>query len=159
MPNRFDFNPQTQDIGFPIYPKGTYEFEIGEPKTYNRTAKNAGDPDRYGVSVLLKCSEGEMKGKVYNVNFDFSSDYGPANAMTFLVVASGHDANDEGVAAFRAETQGKDFTVDVEQKLLGDGWTECMKGQKVLGDMDTEADPNNVGKLRQKFPKWLPVQR
>lgn len=156
---RFDFNPKTVDIGFPLFPKDNYRFKIGEPKTYKFEAKDENSKDQEGISYLLKAVGGPMDGKPYMVRFNLSEDYGEQNAMTFLVCAMGLTPNDEGVKKFREAYGDKDFSVNTDEKTgAGEGW-HIAKEREIMIELDIveiKKGPRQ-GEKGQGFPKFSPV--
>lgn len=164
MSGRFSFNPNTTDIGFPVFPKGQFTFKIGEPKAFVRDGdESTGAKAKEGVSYLLRvvrsADHPDMVGKPYNASYDLSQDYGNQNFMQLLVAALGFKGDEAGVKAARAAVEGKNWDYNPADKTCGSGW-HVIKEREVTLEFDTPAanpkakDPT---KPQNSFPTYLPA--
>lgn len=160
----FEFNPNNVDIGFPLFPKGSYKFKISEPKSFRREQQvdGGGTVVKEGVSYMLTCVEdrdgNSMLGKKYNAQFDLTQDYGEQNAMKFLVAATGFKTTEDGVKAFREKYGSLSWRINPDDKSCGEGWhvaKELEVGVEHTTQIATKG--KNIGEQQQGFPVYFPV--
>lgn len=134
---RFDFNPSDVSSGLPVFPKGSYEVVLGEPKSFYRAGKN-GKPDNYGIFFKSKIGEGAHAGKplminCYQHNEDskgFSKQY-QMSALGFVPVKQDDD--------FNKAHGSEDWSFNTDDNSCGNGW-HLMKGQTIIIDFDIKMD-------------------
>lgn len=145
---RFSFNPNDIQVGFPVYPKGSYELELGEPKSQFFAGKD-GKADRVVVGWPAKIVEGEFKGKPYYVQADLNNEYGQQAAKAVVMAAKGFVPNQDNLAAFNAEYGKFDGDVNTDDRTCGEFW-HLAKGGRIVLDLDTDIVND---KQVQTFPK------
>lgn len=140
-------DPTKVAAGIPIYEKGSYEIELGEPKPFLRvtaSGKNAGQQN-HGVMFRCIIVEGPQKGKPYIHNCMMHTQESESFSKQFQLAAYGYERNDE--AKFDAnEGTNKDWSYDPVpegggEPTVGDGWRE-MKGKHVKIDLGVKEGLN-----------------
>lgn len=149
---RFDYNPNDIQVGFPVYPKNTYEIELGEPKSQFFQAKELGKEDRVMLGYPCKIVEGDYKGKPYYLSFDLNNEYGRQNAKSAVMAAKGVEPKEENLASFNEQYGNLDATVNTDDRSVGEFW-HLAKGGRILVDLDTDTAKDNPNKMVQKFPQ------
>jgi hypothetical protein len=140
----------------PIFPKGTYEYSVGEPKAFGGTNRK-GDP-KLGVRYSVRCEEvhdgdQKFKGKRTIVSLYVHTEDAQGMAKRFILAALGYAVNEQGEKEFDAEYKGRDWSIDPETGAVGDVWREPT-GKRVLSDCDIQA--GDEGAQFQAF-SWRPL--
>jgi len=149
---RFSFNPNDVQVGFPVFPKNSYELDIGEPKVKYYEGKE-GKPDRVMLGYPCKIVEGEFKNKPYYLQFDLNNEYGIQNAKAAVMAAKGFVPNQDNLATFNEQYGHLDGDVNTDDGTCGEFW-QLAKGGRIVVDLDTDINKES-GKLQQKFPQNL----
>lgn len=157
MSPRFEFDPSTVVASIEVFPKQEYEFVIGEPKAFKRTA-GEGDKehDSYGVRfpLALKAPDGyDGKRTVYSIYLH--SEGGQAMGKQFMMAALGFGKGIAEEKKYDAEVRGKDWGLDFETGGVGDAWREHT-GKRIIGLLD-QAKNNRTGDPMQQFVSWRPI--
>jgi hypothetical protein len=155
----FDFVPSEVEVGFPILPKGSYEIEVGEPKSFYRQgkadAKNPGTTkaDNHGVMYVSKVAEGSEKGKKYVVNCYMHTPESQSFSKQFMMAVLGFKKDQE--EQFNAHTANWNWRYNPQDKTCSDGWHN-LKNKRCIIDVDVVIDPVTQEKS-QKFIGYRPV--
>lgn len=160
------FDPTTVSALIQIFPKGTYEFSISEPKAYQRPNKEGKLTKgiRYGVTCEeVHDGDPNMKGERQFVNgYPSSADApdginegGLAFIKGFLLAAYGYERTTAGQREFDAAMKGKDWALDFESGACGDAWRD-VTGKRFLADMDTGINKDS-GEAQQKWSQFRKV--
>lgn len=151
----FDFNPGDVSVGIPVYDKGSYELEIGEPKSFYAQGKN-GKADNHGVRFVCKIADGPQKGKKYIVNCYMHTPESQSFSKAFLMAALGFDPKKDGnEAKFNEKYQNENWRYDPNTKTAGDMWHK-VTNQRVIVDLDTEIDKESDAK-KQVLKGYRPI--
>jgi len=159
---RYEFDPSKDQAGMVVLPKGTYEFIVGEPKSFIR--KNSKNEDSYGVRYPLTVADGEKKGTRISYSTYYQSEGGRGMAKQFLMAVLGYKARGEGSQGeedrFNNDFRGQDWSFDPEEGAVGDAF-RAVVGQRVIGILDVQPakdrDGNETGQENQQFVSWLPI--
>lgn len=154
---RFEFDPSTVVASIEVFPKQEYEFQIGEPKPFKRTA-GEGDKEHesFGVRFPLaikRPDEYSSKRTVYSIYLH--SEGGQAMSKQFMMAAMGFGKGAAEEKKYDAEVRGKDWSIDFETLGLGDAWRDHT-GKRVIGSLDI-AKNNRTGDPMQQFNSWRPI--
>lgn len=149
---RYDYDPSKVSASIEVFPKGEYEFIVGEPKAF---AGNGQKGPNYGVRYVLTCaSDGPMNGKKFFQSLWFHSEAaGPINKR-FMLAASGYNADKNSEQRYNTEAAGKDWSFDTDSGAVGDGYRELV-GKRVVADVDVTLGDN--GNEQQKVNAWRPL--
>lgn len=153
MPN-FNFNPADSSAGFPVYPKGTYEITLGEPKAFLRAGKN-GKEDNYGIAFISKISGAEDSkyiGKKFAVNiYQHTSESRDMGKLIQMAALGYTKQKEEDFDQFSAEL---DWSFNPDDNSVGSGWTEMAKNVLVV---DLDQKMNEDGDSQQVTKNWRPL--
>lgn len=157
----FDFNPNDVTVGFEIFPKGSYEIEVGEPKSFFKPGKE-GKLDNHGVRFMCKIADGDKKGRKYMVNCYMHTEESQAFSKQFLMAALGYDPKKlEDEQAFNAATANENWRYNPDDKSAGDMWHR-VKNQRLNVDLDVGIAPDtapNAGERQQKLVGYRPIKK
>lgn len=148
MSPRYNFDPSQASATIEVLPKATYEFQVGEPKSFIR--QNSKDEDSYGIRYpLTVMTEGPHHNKRVYYSTYYQSDGGQGFAKQFLMACLGYAKTPAEEKRFNAEQGGKDWSYDPETGGVGDGYRQ-VTGQRVVGDLDISKN-NRTGDDMQQF--------
>lgn len=154
---RYEFDPSKVAATIEVFPKGDYEFQVGEPKSFIR--KNKKNEDSFGirfpVTIMEDISHGKSKGKRTVVTGYQQSEGAQAMTKQFVMAVLGYANNQTEEKRFDAEQAGKDWGFDPETGAVGDAWRQAT-GKRVIGQLD-EGKNEETGDPQQKFVKWIPI--
>lgn len=153
---RFNFDPNAVSASIEVLPKDSYEFIIGEPKSFMR--KNRKGEDSYGIRYPLVVAEGPHKDKRVFYSIYQQSEGAQAVGKQFLMAALGYDRSSDAEKEYNAAHGGADFSFNTDDQTVGDGWME-LKGQRVNGELDVAMN-DETGAEMQQFPAgcWSPIR-
>lgn len=155
-------DPTKVAAGLPVYDKGEYEIELGDPKPFLRetaTGKNAGNIN-HGVMFRCIITEGPQKGKPYIHNCMMHTPESEGFSKQFQMAAYGYDKKDE--EKFNTEVGAvKDWSYDPKpddgsDPTCGDGWRD-MKGKRLLISLNKRPNTQNPGQEQQSVDGMRPV--
>lgn len=158
MAPNFDFDPTKDTATTEIYPKDDYEIQVGEPKSFLRTAAKD-TPDEhlsYGVRFPLTIRGGEYDGKkINNFSIYHHSDGARTMGKQFLMAVLGYGRSKSEEQRFNEDMAGKDWKCDYETGAVGDAFRE-LTGKRVIGSLDVQKNKQS-GEEQQAFKGWRPV--
>ncbi len=155
---RYEHDPSAVQSTMQVFPKGDYEFSVGEPKPFERT--NAANKLSYGVGFSLKCErvvEGEdnMLGKRAYFSCYQHTEGGCSFSKRFQMSCLGHKGNPQGENAFNDEVAGQNWGFDPDEGTVGDMWSN-LTGNRLVISMSEGVNPN-TGDPSQNFDAFRPV--
>ena len=158
MSPRFEFDPSTVVASIEVFPKQEYEFQVGEPKAFKRTAAEGTDKehDSYGVRfpLVIKMPDAySNKRTVFSIYLQ--SEGAQAMGKQFMMAVMGFGKSAEQEKKYDAEVRGKDWGLDFETGAVGDAWREHT-GKRVIGGLDITKN-NRTGDPMQQFSSWRPI--
>lgn len=145
-----DFN--TVSANFVMLEKGEYEFQVGEPKAFERT--NQEGKVSHGVRFMLTVAEGAAKGGRTMFTCYPGSDGGMSFSKQFLIAVLGYAQDSSGEKQFNEATAGEDWGYDTETGACGDMWRRAL-GKRVRAIVDIKIGEN--GQQQQNWVRFLPV--
>ena len=133
-------DPTKVSAGLPVYDKGEYDIELGEPRPFLRitsSGKNVGATN-YGVMFRCIILEGPQKGKPYIHNCMMHTTESEGFSKQFQMAAYGYEKRQE--EEFDVEVGAvKDWIFDPQpdsgEPYCGDGWRD-MKGKRIKISLD-----------------------
>ena len=154
---RFQGAPTKASIGFITLPKDRYEFEIGEPKAYERTQKGkdgADDKIVQGINwPLIVRSPGQYQNKVVFFRSAQDNDISLSQEKALMMAADGVEPKADNDEVWSLEHEGDDFSADTTSGVVGEGYRRH-KGKRVFGEVDiTISKQDNVTQF-QKWVRW-----
>ncbi len=152
---RFEFDPTKVAANIEVYPKGDYEFIVGEPKAY---IKKSGEDqhDSYGTRYALTIAlPDEYKGKRTVYSTYLQSEGGQSMAKQFMMAVLGYGKGKAEENRFDSDMRGKDWSLDFETGGVGDMYRE-LTGKRVIGTLDVQIN-KNTGDEMQNFKGWRPL--
>jgi hypothetical protein len=167
---RYSHDPTQVIASFVTLPKDDYEFEVGKPRAFERTA--AKGHQSYGVRFPLKVvSDGPENGKKTMYTCYLHSEGGQQMAKRFQMAAAGFSAiNEKSEKAFDGDPtiQGADWSYDPETGEVGSGWA-AYEGLHLFCDVDQEQAKNPDGSprtddktgepiMQQTWGTWRPLE-
>lgn len=152
---KFEFDPSTVVASIEVFPKGEYEFQVGEPKSFLRQA-GEDKHDSYGIrySLVIKLPD-EYNGKRTVFSTYYQSEGSQAMAKQFMMAVLGFDKGREAEKRFDEEMRGKDWSFDPQTGSVGDAYRE-LTGKRVIGSLDQTKNAN-TGDPMQQFASWRPL--
>lgn len=152
---KFEFDPSTVVASIEVFPKGEYEFQVGEPKSFLRQA-GEDKHDSYGIrySLVIKQPD-EYNGKRTIFSTYYQSEGSQAMAKQFMMAVLGFGKGREEEKRFDEEMRGKDWSFDPSTGAVGDAYRE-LTGKRVIGSLDTDKN-NRTGDPMQVFNSWRPL--
>lgn len=140
---------------FPIFQKGLYTLEIGEPKSFakmeNGAAKNFGV--RAPAKVVQSDDYPDMVGKNFQpINFYYHSDGGINYSKGVLAAILGASSDDD----FNQRFGSMDWVFNTEDNSVGQGWHD-LRGKLVIVECD-EPTPNDAGTLQTVVKRFHTVR-
>lgn len=149
----FTPDPTKVSTGFQVFPKGRYEVELGEPKSFYSPGKN-NKADNHGVRFSGKMVEGTEKGKTIPITCYMHSDGSMSFSKQYQMSALGYNPADNlSQNKFNEEKGGLDWSYNPDTATCGDAWHE-MKGKVIVLDLDTAMGEG--GAEQQKTVKISP---
>ena len=159
---RYEHDPANVTTSITIFPKGEYEFEIGKPKAFERTAK-AGHQS-YGVRFPLLCTQvldgdENMLGKKTMQTVYLHSDGAQQMGKRFQMAVAGFTVNEANEKQYNEAAAGKDWSYDTDSGEVGAAWLEY-EGQRVVVDLDVQIQKNEKDEevQSQQYGTWRPLQ-
>lgn len=159
MAGQFDFNPNDVTVGLPVYEKGSYELEIGEPKSFYRKGKEIdgkAKDDNYGVFYKCKIATGAHAGKPFLQNCYMHVPEAAGFAKSFLMAALGFKKDPDSEMKFNQKYENENWKFNPEDKSAGDMWHK-VKNQRVIVDLDVVIDKNDITLKTQKVVGFRPI--
>ena len=155
MSPRFEFDPTTVVASMEVYPKGEYEFVIGEPKSFQRQA-GEDKHDSFGIRypLVIKAPD-EYDGKRTVFSTYYQSEGSQAMAKQFIMAVLGYGKGKPEEERFDRDMRGKDWSFDPETGAVGDIYRE-LTGKRVIGSLDVQKN-NNTGDPMQAFKGWRTI--
>ena len=155
---RFEFDPSTVVASIEVFPKMEYEFQVGEPKAFRRTAGQGTDNehDSFGVrcSLVIKQPD-EYNNKRTIFSLYLQSEGAQAMAKQFIMAVMGYAKNITEEKKYDAEARGKNWDLDFSTGAVGDAWRE-LTGKRVIGSLD-QTKNKTTGDPMQQFVSWRPI--
>lgn len=153
---RYDFDPTAISFTFKTFPKGDYEFSVGEPRAFKRTTNEG--KESYGVRFPLKCErvvdggDESMAGERASYPCYLHGEPNPFVSQ-FLAATLGFPIDQNGEKAFRDKYRGSDWSFDPDNGTVGDMWSE-VTGGRVIASLDIQI---HEGEPRQQWVSFRPV--
>lgn len=151
----YSFDIKKEVAGIEIFPKGDYEFKVGEPKPFAK--KNDDDTfANFGVRVALVIAEPaeyENKKAIYSNYMHF--DGAGAFTKQFIMACLGYGKSKSEEERFNQDHGDEDWGFDPEGPSLGDAWKQ-LEGQRVIGSMTIQKN-NKTGEPMQNFGGWRAI--
>jgi len=152
---RYEFNPTSVVANIEVFPKGEYEFQIGEPKAFSRQA-GEDQHDSFGVRYpLVIKAPGQYDGKRTVFSTYYQSEGGRSMAKQFMMAALGYGRGGEEEKRFDSDMRDKDWNFDPDAGTVGDAYRQ-LSGTRVIGTLDVGKN-NKTGDAMQQFNKWRPI--
>lgn len=169
--SRYTHDPTQVIASFVVLPKDDYEFEVGKPRAFERTASKG--HQSYGIRIPLKViSSGPENGKKTMYTLYLHSEGGQQMAKRFQMACAGYSAiNEKTEKAFDTtpEIAGADWGYDPETGEVGSGWASY-ESLRLACDVDQEqAKDPTTGNLKvddktgepimqQTWGTWRPLE-
>lgn len=153
---RYDHDPTSVTASITILPKDDYEFIIGKPKAFERTAK-AGHQS-YGIMFPLKVANGPQAGKKTILRVYLHSEGAAQMAKRFQMAVYGLSVNEKNEKEFDSYAAGLDWGYDTEDGSVGEEWAKY-EGLHAACDLDVETVKNDKGEdvESQVWGVWRPI--
>lgn len=146
---RYDNDPTKVVASFEVLPKDDYEFIVGEPSSFERTA--AAGHQSYGVRFPLVVAEGAMQGKRFMHTCYEHSEGAQTMGKQFLMACLGYGKGRAEEQRFNKDMAGEDWSFDTDTKAVGDAWRKPV-GKRVVGSLDIQI--SNSGDEQQQTKGW-----
>jgi hypothetical protein len=155
MSPRFEFDPTTVVASIEVFPKGEYEFVVGEPKAFMRQA-GEDKHDSYGIRYpLVLRAPDEYDGKRTVFSTYYQSEGSQAMAKQFIMAVMGYGKGKPEEERFDRDMRGQDWGFDPETGAVSELYRE-LSGKRVVGTLDIQKN-NNTGDAMQAFKSWRPI--
>lgn len=139
---RYEHDPTQVAAALTIFPKGDYEFVLGKPKAFERTAK-AGHQS-YGIRIPMTVANGSHQGKRSVYSLYLHSEGGQAMAKRFQMAVAGLAVSQANEDEYNRLAAGQDWSYDPEDGSVGEAWADY-EGKHVTVDLDVELVKNEKG--------------
>jgi hypothetical protein len=151
---RFTPRPDSVTFGFPIFDKGIYRVEVGEPKAFLNPGKN-GKIDNHGVRLSGKIIQSddhpEMVGKPHPIQL-FQHTEG---ALSFSKGIQAAILNETKDSEFNEKYGNLDWGYDTDDGSCGQGW-HILKGKIVNVEYGDKKFDNATGNEQSGDAKYFP---
>lgn len=154
---RYNHDPSTVTASFIILPKDEYEFVVGKPKAFERTASKG--HQSYGIRLPLTVAGGKDEGKRTVYTIYLHSDGAAAMGKRFQMAVDGYTVTPENEKEYDAKIAGKDWSYDTDTGEVGSAWKEY-EGLHVGASVDVVMNHNEkTGKdeEQQEWTTWMPL--
>lgn len=149
----FDFNPNDVTVGFEVFDKGSYEIEVGEPRSFFAVGKD-GKADNYGVRYVAKIADGPKKGRKYLINCYMHTEESQAVSKQFLMAALGYNPrNQENEREFNEKFGNENWRYNPDDKSAGDMWHKATN-QRLIVDLDIGVGKDGTPQAGEKVQVW-----
>lgn len=154
---RYEHDPTQVTASIAILPKDDYEFIIGKPKSFERTAK-AGHQS-YGIMFPLIVANGPQKGKKTIARMYLHSEGAAQMTKRFQMAVQGLATNDKNEKEFDLWAAGRDWSYDTDSGAVGEEWANY-EGKHLVCDLDVEMITNDKGEEieSQVWGTWAPIE-
>lgn len=154
---RYEADPSKVTTSITILPKDGYEFVLGRPKAFERTAK-AGHQS-YGVRIPVTVVGGPQNGKRTIISLYLHSEGAQQMAKRFQMAVAGYPVNEKNEKLYDADIAGKDWSYDTGDGSVGEAWLE-FEGKHVFCDVDvsTREDDKGAEVEQQDWGTWAPIE-
>lgn len=155
---RYEHDPSTVTASITVLPKDDYEFKVGRPKAFERTAK-AGHQS-YGIRFPLTVQGGPQNGKKTMHTIYLHSDGAAQMAKRFQMAMAGYAVNEKNEKIYDAEIAGKDWSYDTSDGSVGAAWLEY-EGKHIMCDVDVEQitpEGKTEPQDSQIWGTWRPIE-
>lgn len=155
---RYEYDPTGSHTTLSILPKGVYELQLGEPKSWIKAANpEKKTEEQYGIRYSVTVAEGDHKGKRQMIQFDYTNEWGRAFGKQLVMAALGYTVDEVGEEKFNNEYAGKDWSYDPETGAVGDVYRE-VTGKRVTCSADINIAQDGSGKQFQQFSGYQPIK-
>jgi len=162
---RYEADPSNVTTSITILPKDEYEFVLGRPKAFERTAK-AGHQS-YGVRIPVTVVGGPQNGKRTIISLYLHSDGAQQMAKRFQMAVAGYTVNERNESAYDKDVAGKNWSYDTTDGSVGEAWAEY-EGKHVACAVDVGfrkdeqgnavLDNNGAEIEQQEWGTWMPIE-
>jgi len=153
---RYEFDVSAVSVTFKTFPKGDYEFTIGEVKSFKKTSQEG--EETYGIRFPMKCvavvEEGDSAMVGERANYD-AYLHGEPNpfAVAFVMAVLGFPITEDGERAFKEKYEGEDWGYDADNGTVGDMWSKATGGRLIAHSSPRMYE----GTLRNNFESFRSV--
>jgi hypothetical protein len=155
---RWNNNPVDVSLGIKLFDDGDYRIKIITLKPFVNTLKEGQTEQSGGVRAVCKvlvAPDSKDVGQTYIANMYQNSEAGRSFSKQLQCPAYGYDPTPEGEEKFDEIAKDLDWTVDVENNVLGEGWKK-MEGREVGAQLSIVADTKDPNRKNQRA-KYIPV--
>lgn len=153
---RYEHDPTQVVAALAILPKDDYEFKIGHPKPFERTAKKG--HQSYGLMFPLTVVDGPQAGKKVLFRIYLHSEGAAQMAKRFQMAVFGLSTNEKNEKVFDAAVAGQDWSYDPETGELGEAWAEY-EGKHVCCDLDVGYAKDETGAEMKDEKTGEPIEQ
>ncbi len=150
---RYDYDPSKTVASIEVFPKGDYEFSLGEPKAFIRT--NPQGEVSYGVRFAMTITSDNFRGKRTVQTCYLHNDGGQSMSKQFQMAVYGDKKSAAEEERFNKDHSGDDWAFDPETGTTGEAWHK-MTGTHVIGTLDVGVNKQS-GEQQQQFKGWRPA--
>lgn len=162
---RYTHDPTSVTASLVVLPKDFYEFKLGKPKPFERTAR-AGH-QTYGLYIPATVEGGPSDGKKIIIRLMLHTEGAAAMAKRFQIAAYGLPVNEQNEKVFDEWAKEQDWGYDPESGEIGEGWKQY-EGLHVACDCDVQPQKDEKGEIvadpktgdpimQQVFGTWTSV--
>lgn len=158
MGGRYEHDPSKVVASLTILPKDDYEFVVGRPKAFERTASKG--HQSYGIRFPLSVVGGPQDGKKTVYTIYLQSDGGAQMGKRFQMAVAGFATNEKNEKLYDAEVAGKDWSYNTDDGSVGEEWL-AYEGKHVCCDVDVEQitpEGKTEPQDSQKWGTWRPIE-
>lgn len=162
---RYTYDPSTVVASITILPKGDYEFKLGRPKAFERTARKG--HQSYGVRIPLTVVGGPMDGKKTVTTLYLHSEGAQQMAKRFQMAVAGFSNNEHSEKRYDQQAAGKDWSFNPEDGSVGTAWAEY-ENKHLACDLDVGFQKDDAGQpaldaegnpiQQQEWGTWRPIE-
>lgn len=153
---RYTHDPSLVVASLVILPKDEYEFKLGKPKAFERTASKG--HQSYGIRIPLTVQGGPSSGKRTVFTIYLHSDGAASMGKRFQMAADGFVVNEKNEKLYDQQVAGKDWSYDTDTGEVGEEWRKY-EGLSLVCDVDVQFAKNDKGEdvEQQVWGTWRPV--
>ena len=153
MSPRYEYDPSKATASIEIFPKGDYEFSVGEPKAFIRTNQN--NEVSYGVRFALTITSDQQRGKRTVQTCYLHNDGGQSMTKQFQMAVYGFKRTSQDEQKFNEAMKDADWAFDPEVGTVGEAWHK-MAGAHVVCTLDVGVN-KDTHEQQQRFNNWRPA--
>lgn len=154
----FEFDPTKVVASLEVFPKGEYEFIVGTPKAFIKTAAQGTEKEHqsYGIRYPLTIAQPDeyaTKRSIFSTYYQ--SEGAQSMAKQFMMACLGYAKGKPEEERFDRDMRGLDWRFNPNTGAVGEAYRD-LEGKRVIGQLDVQKNIN-TGDDMQNFKGWRTI--